>query len=55
MLRVVLLAKMGRSVLRPYKPMRLAAVHGSKDPPLLCGGGSLGLGGAGFIYDGGAD
>jgi len=25
---------MGRSTLRTYKPMLLAAVHGSKDPPL---------------------
>jgi hypothetical protein len=70
------LAKMGRSiptgsgqVLRPYEPMRLAAVYGSKDPPLqepqaeVCaskkrsagGGGQIGLGGTGLVDDGGAD
>jgi hypothetical protein len=58
---------MGRSVLRPYKPIRLAAVYGSEEPPLLRGlktrhykglagdRGRFGLGGAGFVNNGSAD
>jgi len=58
---------MGRSMLRPYKSIRLATAYESKEPPLLTGlktrhykglagdRGRFGLGGAGFVNNGSAD